>query len=150
MNAFASPIEAPAELVVLAYADEVVETHGFGPEDPYIENAVLPVIGPSATLMWKRLARLVIAAGDGSVSVDIADLFACLGLGVHRTKTSAGARTLARMISFGLAYPTGRSGQVLAVRRAVAPWDRRRADRLPASAHRYHDDNAHRPWEARP
>ncbi len=146
MRPYASPVEVPAELIVVAYPDEVVEAHGFGPDDPYIDECVVAIIGPSATLMWRRLARLVIAAGDESVSVDIPDLFACLGLSEHLGKNSAGARTVARIISFGLAYPAGRSGQVLAVRRALVPWGGRQAERLPASARRYHEANARRAW----
>lgn len=139
MNTASHPNELPAELTVIAYPDPTVEAHGFGPDHPYIEYAILPITGPSTTLMWKRLARLVIAAEDQPVTVEVADLFACLGLGEGRAKNSPGARTVARMINFGLADATGRSGQIVAVRRALAPWSASRAGRLPKGARRYHD-----------
>lgn len=139
MNAF-QPAEVPTDLTVVAYPDATVEAHGFGPEHPYIEQGgILPLVGPSATLMWKRLARQILDAGGNPVTVDTADLMACLGLGASRAKNSPAARTVARIVAFDLARRAGRDGDILAVRTALAPVTESRLHRLPLSARRDHD-----------
>jgi hypothetical protein len=138
MNAF-QPAVLPAALTVIAYPDATVEAHGYGPDHPYIEGAIVSVVGPSATLLWKRLARQVVDAAGGPVTVDTIDLLACVGLGQGLAKNSIGARTVARMAAFDMARRAGRDGNLLAVRTALAPLNAARASRLPASARRYHD-----------
>jgi hypothetical protein len=138
MTAF-QPAIPPAELTVIAYPDTTVEALGYGPDHPYIEGAIASVVGPSATLLWKRLARLVIKAAGVPVTVDTIDLLACVGLGPGLAKNSIGARTVARMAAFDMARRAGRDGNLLAVRTALAPLNAARASRLPASARREHD-----------
>ena len=96
-------------------------------------------MGPSATLLWKRLARQVVDAAGVPITVDTIDLLACVGLGSGLAKNSVGARTVARMAAFDMARRPGRDGNLLAVRTALAPLNAARASRLPASARRYHD-----------
>jgi hypothetical protein len=139
------PVQLPAELTVVAYPDAVVEAHGFGPDHPYIEAAVVPVVGPSATLMWKRLGRLVIESAPRPVTLDTADLLACLGLSTGLARNGTGARTVARMVCFDLARRAGRDGTILAVRQALAAHNEIRARRLPGTARRYHDQITRRP-----
>jgi hypothetical protein len=138
MTAF-QPAALPAELTVIAYPDVTVEALGYGPDHPYIEGAILPIVGPSATLLWKRLARHVLDAAGSPVTFDTVDLVTCVGLGPGLAKNSVGARTVARMAAFDMARQAGRDGNLLAVRTALAPLNAARAGRLPASARRYHD-----------
>jgi hypothetical protein len=138
MTAF-QPAVLPAALTVIAYPDATVETLGYSPDHPYIEGAIVAVVGPSATLLWKRLARHVVDAAGVPVTVDTIDLLACVGLGPGLAKNSIGARTVARMAAFDMARRAGRDGNLLAVRTALAPLNAARASRLPASARRYHD-----------
>ncbi len=137
------PAQLPTEITVIAYPDRIVEALGFGPDHPYIEACILPVVGPSTTLLWRRLARTVLSAGDTPVTVDVADLIACLGLGDGLAKNSPGARSIARMVNFDLARQAGRNNTLLAIRTALAPHGDHRAQRLPASARTYHDHTTH-------
>jgi hypothetical protein len=138
MTAF-QPAALPAALTVIAYPDATVEAHGYGPDHPYIEGAIVSVVGPSATLLWKRLACHVVDAAGVPVTFDTIDLLACVGLGPGLAKNSIGARTVARMAAFDMARRAGRDGDLLAVRTALAPLNAARAGRLPTSARRYHD-----------
>lgn len=129
------PTPLPAELTLVHLADPRVESCGFGPDHPYIDLAVIPVVGPSGTLMWRRMAKMVAAAGD-PVRVDTAELLRCLGLSASLAKNSPGGRTIHRLARFGLVR---RCGPRLAARSALAPWGERRAARLPGLVKAYHD-----------
>lgn len=100
--------------------------------------ALLARLGPSAVLLWKRLARLVADSAE-PVEIDLVDTLACVGLGTGLARNGVGARTVGRMIAFDLARRAGRDGAVLAVRTAVAPLTAIQADRLPAGARAVHD-----------
>lgn len=138
MNAH-QPAPLPHQITVIAYPDSLVEAHGYGPDHPYILECILPVIGPSTTLLWMRLAQAVLDASTNPVVFDVADLVACLGLGDGLAKNSPAARTVARMVGYDLARQAGRYGTLLAVRTALAAHPEHRARRLPATARRYHD-----------
>lgn len=137
-----APMALPDELAVVAYEDPLIERLGHGPDSPYIENCWLPITGPSATWMWKRLARLATDAPTSPVMVDTTDLILSVGLGESLARNSIGARTVTRMTAFGLAERAGRDGGVLAVRRALPRLTERQAQRLPLSARLYHEQSA--------
>lgn len=132
----------PVELAVIAYEDPLIERLGHGPDSPYVENCWLPITGPSATWMWRRLARLATEAQGSSVMVDTTDLMLSVGLGESLARNSMGARTVTRLTAFGLAERAGRDGGVLAVRRALPRLSERQAQRLPLSARLYHEQSA--------
>ena len=135
---YPQPAELDGELTVIRYPDEYTEAHGYSPDHPYPEIAWLPLIGPSTLLLWKRLARAVIHAGDNPVTFPTGELLAGVGLGTGLTRNAPGARTIARMVAFDLAHQAGRHGQLLAVRTALYPLPRHRLDRLPQPARDYH------------
>ncbi len=127
-----------ATLTVVPLRDPAVEEIGYHPRSEYVELFWLPVIGPSATLLLRRLADGM-DAGGGRFEVAPAELAASLGLG---SGSGAGlARAVGRCVRFGLARPAG--GAALAVRRLVAPLPRRQLMRLPLSL-----QARHRAWEA--
>jgi hypothetical protein len=130
-----APTPLPAELTLVRLADPLVESLGLGPDDPYVDLAVLPVVGPSGTIMWRRMAKMV-AAGQCPLRVDTAELLRCLGLSASLARNSPGGRTIYRIDRFGLVR---RFGSRLAVRTALAPWSERRAGGLPAPVKAYHD-----------
>jgi len=142
MRSIPVPVALPAELAVVAYDDPLIERLGHGPDSPYIEQCWLPITGPSATWMWRRLARLATEAQTSPVVVDTTDLMLSVGLGESLARNSIGARTVTRMTAFDLAQRAGRDGGVLAVRRALPRLSERQAQRLPLSARLYHEQSA--------
>lgn len=85
---------------------DVVEEVAFSPDSEYVEWYWLPVLGPSATLMYRRLHHCLAEMG-GEADVDLLTLAAMLGLGAHFTKNSPVIRSLERLVSFRMARPTG-------------------------------------------
>jgi hypothetical protein len=142
MRSIPVPTALPAELAVVAYEDALIERLGHGPDSPYIEQCWLAITGPSATWMWRRLARLATEAQTSPVVVDTTDLMLSVGLGESLARNSIGARTVTRMTAFDLAQRAGRDGGVLAVRRALPRLSERQAQRLPLSARLYHEQSA--------
>jgi len=94
----------------------------------------LGALGPSTTLCWERLAR-VATVRDNAV-IDTADLAVSLGLGGGLGRNAPISRTLGRMVSFGTA---ARSGDTLAVRRALPDVPARMTGRLSHTARMAHE-----------
>src|SRR5579875_3837992 len=130
-----SALETPPTLTVVAWPDPMLEAHGHRPGSPYVEAVWLGVLCPSTTLCWQRLARL--ATARPATPIDAADLAVSLGLGDGLGKNSAISRTLERMVVFGVAL---RSGDTLAVRRALPE---RMTRRLSHTARLAHQHRAH-------
>ncbi len=107
------PIDLPSRLVIVTYPDPAVEQHGFGPDSEYLE-CWLGIVGPSVAWMWKKLSRLATEHEPDAVTIETTDLLLSIGLGEGLRRNNPGARTVARMISFGLAKRGGRDGSVLA------------------------------------
>lgn len=141
MHPYPTPVEIPAQLTVIAYPDPVVDDLGYGPESTYIEFCWLPVIGPSAAWMWRRLARTANDTGPTPRQVDAVDLLVGLGLGEGLGRHSVGARTIGRLVAFDFARRAGRGGELLAVRRAVGRLPEHRARRLPLTARLFHENS---------
>ena len=128
-------------LVVRALVDPVVEAHGFAATSRYVETVWLGVLGPTATWTYRRLGSLAEVRPDGA-TVDLVDLAQSLGLGEGLGKNSLLMRALARLVNFDVARW---EGDVLAVRRRLAPLPERQVSRLSASAARAHVQLTGRP-----
>ena len=128
-------------LVVRALVDPVVEAHGFAPTSPYVEHCARGIWGPTATWTYRLLGRLAEVHPEGA-RVDLVDLARSLGLGEGLGKNSLMMRALDRLVAFGVARW---EGDVLAVRRRVAPLPERQVARLSASAARAHAHLTRRP-----
>ena len=115
-----------------------------GPDDPYVEDVWLPVLGPASYLVWRHLARL--ATRSSRTTVSIAGLAASTGLGrpqAHQSPINRALRRLARfdlvhvdaehvMVRAALPFVTGR--QLARVDPAIQAIHRRHRDAIPRSA----------------
>lgn len=114
-------------LVVDVLADPLVERVGYPVRHPYIEIYWLPILGPSATWMLRRLALYALA--DRRIPLPLHELGRELGLSSGTQRNSPVVRTLVRLVNFAAARP---DGDVLLVRRALAPLSQAQLRRLPA------------------
>lgn len=129
----ADAVVFPAEVVVVP---RLVVPCGptFLATDPYVETVWLPIIGPSATWMLRRLAAWCEFWPDGTLVV-LAELSEALGLTWSASPGSKVQHTLHRLIRFGLADWSG----VLAVATSLPPVSDRQLDRLSPGLIRTHD-----------
>jgi hypothetical protein len=127
------------ELAIVSFPDPVIEQLGHGPDSPYIEECWLGITGPSATLIWRRIARVALKTGPTPLIIDTADLLRSVGLGDNLSHSGLGARAIARVSQFDLARQAGRDGALLAVRTALPNLCDRQVCRLPLSARLYHE-----------
>ncbi len=128
-----------SSLRVSALADPVLDALGHDPRSGYVERYWLPVLGPSATLLLRRLAQELELEPDG-FELDPARCALELGLGTRGGRHSPFWRTVDRTARFGM---TRRNGELLAVRRRLPPLTARQVDRLPE-----HLRDAHQSWSA--
>jgi len=122
--------------MVQPWIDALVEAHGFGPRSMYVEVCWLPVLGPTATWLYRRLGSWV-EYHEGGLSVDLTDLSVSLGLGEGLGRHSLLAKAFGRLAHFEAARW---QGDHLAVRRALAPLPARRAAQLSYTAFRLHQE----------
>lgn len=122
-------------LEVMAWDDPLVEQFGHAPRSAYVEAYWLPLIGPASTWAMRRLTAWLDGAPAG-YQVSIVELGRELGLGAGVGRNSPVVRTLARLVSFGLAAPLG---DALAVRRMLAPLTCRQVRSLPEPLAIQHD-----------
>jgi hypothetical protein len=122
-------------LIVLPWPDPVVEAVGHDPRSPYVEHFWLGVLGPSTTLLLRRLAARFDTDPDG-FELDLSETAGALGLSATSGRHSPFARTLQRCVQFGLAQPHSRG---LSVRRKIPPLSQRQLGRLPAGVREMHD-----------
>jgi hypothetical protein len=121
-------LPTPERMQVIALHNPAVEANGHRPGSPYVEHVYVSSLGPSATWLWQRLAR--VASASPSIIIDMADLAASLGLGVNLGPHSAMSRTVNRLVLFDGAR---RAGSTLAVRVALPDMPPNRLARLPVS-----------------
>ena len=116
-----------------------MEPIGIDPRSSYAEHFWLPVLGPSATCLLRRLVGGLESSPDG-YALSMADTAAALGLGSATGRGSAIRRTIGRCVRFDVARYGG--GGTLAVRRLVTPLPRHHLLRLPVAL-----QEQHRSWE---
>lgn len=133
-DAWSVATEWPATLDVVPWVDEVVEAHGFGPMSGYIEQCWLPVLGPTATWLYRKLGAYVLTSDR--TEIDTASLLASVGVTAAVSRNAPGTRALNRLIAFGVAELAAPSS--LRVRRALAPLTQRRLSRLPETVRSEH------------
>ena len=108
----------PFELRVTSWDDKAVEDRGYPANSGFIELFWLPVLGPSATFLFRRLNSLLDVFPDG-MTLEMNGLGRELGLGTSESRHAPLPRAISRLVRFGLAKRSA-SGQ-LAVRRAAGP-----------------------------
>lgn len=114
----------------MAWDDPVVECSGFDALSPYVELFWLPVLGPSATLLLRRLAAGLRARPDG-YDLQLDEAARALGLGGVGGRRSPFRRAILRCTRYGVARHLG--DDRLAVRRRLTPLPERHVRRLPGS-----------------
>ncbi|HVX20197.1 MAG TPA: hypothetical protein VHB02_02500 [Acidimicrobiales bacterium] len=129
------PPDRTARVNVVPWDDPVVEAAGFDPRSTYVERFWLPLLGPSAAWLLRRIADGFDAHPDG-FELDLDDTARSLGLGGLGSRHSPFRRAILRCARYGLARHAGTG--VLAARRAVTPIPQRHVARLPASLQEQH------------
>jgi hypothetical protein len=144
-----SGLMSSAELQVRPWADPVVDAKGHRADSPYVELFWLPILGPSATLLMRRLGLYLDMRPTG-LSIDLFDLSAQLGLGRPESRHAALPRAIDRCVRFTMARRTGPNH--LAVRRMLGPLPAQRVARLsPAlqSIHSHFAEYPGRSWSSK-
>jgi hypothetical protein len=108
----------PLLMHVTVWRDQSVEERGYEASSLFVELFWLPVLGPSAIVLFRRLNLLLKSRPEGIV-LEMDVLARELGLGTATTKHSPLRRAISRLVRFGLAERSA-SGQI-AVRRAAGP-----------------------------
>ena len=140
-----SPHTTDTPLRVIAWDDPVVDTRGFSVSDPYIEMFWLPVLGPTATWLYRRMASGVL--GDSAeFTVSMSDLARSIGVSYTTGRHNPFTRALDRCIMFGVAHNVAvLPVRTLAVRRALPMLPQRHLARLPHELQIAHSDWMHVP-----
>ncbi len=129
--------ELPAELQLRPWEDPPIERLGFGPRSMYVEVCWLPVMGPTATWLYRRLGSWAEYNAEGT-TIDITDLSLSLGLGEGRERRSKLARALGRLVTFEAVRWVG--ANELQVRRALPPLPARHVRQLSRTSTRLHEE----------
>lgn len=133
-----APVPAP-RLLVTPWPDPVLDTLGHDPRSSYVETFWLSILGPSALVLLRRLAAALEQEPTG-FQLDPVAWSAELGLGNKGGPQAPFWRSLDRVCRFGTAE---RNGELLAVRRRLAPLTHGQVKRLPA-----HLQPVHQRWQA--
>lgn len=127
-------------LRVVAWVDPVVDNAGHPVHDPYIEMFWLPVLGPTATWLHRRLVS-GLSGGIDSFEVDMADLARSIGVMHTAGRHNPFARALQRCIMFGAAQQVAvQPVLTVAVRRSLPTLPHRHLARLPEQLRTAHHD----------
>lgn len=126
-----------SHLTVVQWRDPLVESCGYEMRGVYVERFWLPVLGPTCTLLLRRVADMFDAHPDG-FTVDMHDLGAQLGVAFNDSAHNALSRAFLRCEMFGFSQRhTNRrdagSHDSVAIRRVAPPLAQRHIKRLPAS-----------------
>jgi hypothetical protein len=108
----------PSQLHLTSWDDKAIEKRGYPADSGFTELFWLPVLGPSATFLFRRLNWLLETFPEG-VTVEMDELGRELGLGTCESRHAPLPRAISRLVRFGLARRSA-PGK-LAVRRAAGP-----------------------------
>ena len=130
-------------LVVVPWHDPVVDTNGHCVLSRYVEHFWLPVLGPSA--LW-ILRRIVIGFEEfpGGFEIDVPYMASAVGLSFNAGANSSFTRSLQRCTMFGVAHQIALLPHLtVAVRTTLPPVSQRHLARLPETL-----QVAHQQWSA--
>ncbi|MEY2966302.1 MAG: hypothetical protein RLY50_352 [Actinomycetota bacterium] len=130
-------------LPVVPWHDPVVDLNGEATTGDYVEWFWLPVLGPTATWLLRRLSAHVAGAdeGDSPAVVDLAELARSIGVTWHQGHEGPFSRALTRCVMFGACAPiAGAEPLILAVRLAMPHLPARHVGRLPLSLRASHTE----------
>lgn len=130
-------VDIATGLHVVPWRDPIVERIGFDACGDYVELFWLPILGPTATWMLRRLAVIVVLHPEGC-GLDSGAMSRSFGLGSDTRPKSSFTKSLERLVIFGLA----RVDQgCLGIRTVVPPVTFKNLARLPE-----HLQSAHALW----
>lgn len=132
------PDIASPTIPIVAWEDPVIDSLGFDPRSPYVENFWLGILGPSTTLLLRRIAAGLERHPEG-FDLSLTETAAALGLGGRGGRNAPVMRSLARCCQFGAAVFYGNDR--LAVRRRLPPLTQAQVGRLSPELR-----DAHRDW----
>lgn len=127
-------------LEVTPWHDQVIEARGHPIGDPYIEMFWLPVLGPTATWLLRRLATGLEHDPLGyTVSMD--DLARSIGVACTTGRHNPFTRALQRCIMFGVSYQVPSAlHNAIAVRTVLPCVSQRHLSRLPEQLQNLHQE----------
>jgi hypothetical protein len=137
-----SPIHTPhnVTLRVVPWEDPVVESRGFAVNDPYIEMFWLPVLGPTATWLYRRLVSGVLHSPSG-YTINMHELARTIGVAYTQGRHNPFVRALQRCVMFGVAeHIAVQPIRTLAVRKSLPSLPQRHLGRLPNQLQIAHHD----------
>jgi hypothetical protein len=127
-------MDVPETLVVLPWVDPVVDPIGHDPRSRYVELFWLGVLGPTATLLLRRLADGLQSYPEG-FELDVPDLARGLGIKLQGQRRAAFMNALERTVLFGMAQHHSHG---LLVRRRIPPLSHRQVMQLPGDLRAAH------------
>jgi hypothetical protein len=92
-----TPEALPEELLVSAIESPFHEEHGFNWSSMYVLDCWTPVLGPAASLLYRRLARDMPNRFEPPLALDTLDVSRSLGLGEGTGASSRLAKALWRL-----------------------------------------------------
>lgn len=138
-----STIVETSEIQVVAWKDALVDSSGFAVNDPYVEMFWLPILGPTATWLVRRLAAGLEHQPDG-YTVDMQDLARGIGVAYTTGRHNPFARALHRCVMFGVAQQLAVLPQrTFSVRTHIPALSQRHIARLPEALRIAHHDWLH-------
>lgn len=93
------PAPVSGSLHVRAWPDAYLAEHGHDVRSSYVELFWLPILGPTATMLLRRLAIGLEWSPQGYL-LPVADTARCLGLGAPTTRQSPFVRALHRCVLY--------------------------------------------------
>src|SRR5438309_1522017 len=117
-----SRIAGRETLPIRPWPDAVIDALGHDPRSSYVEKFWLGILGPSTTLLLRRLAAGLEASPAG-FDLSLADAARALGIGGFNGKGSPFVRALTRCCQFDVAHL--QHDGAFAVRRKPPPPNRR-------------------------
>lgn len=132
-----APKHHDASVSVVPWRDTTVESLGFPVRSDYVEWFWLPVLGPSATWLLRRIDLGFDEFPDG-YTLDSRATAQALGIAARNDAGTIFGRAIERLQSFGVAHG---NSDALAVRRVLPPVAQRHLNRMPTNLR-----DAHPQW----
>lgn len=111
------------------WADPVVDPHGQDPNADFSRLAWLPIIGPTAWLVWGTVSAQL--RHEAEVTWQLEELATAHGVGTGISRTAPIRRTLTRLEMFHITGALEAEHLTHALRLTAPPLRRRQLDRLP-------------------
>lgn len=111
-----------------ALKDPIIDTLGYDPNDEYCERFWLPILGPTAFLLLKRIIIALELSPEG-FHLNIGESSQALGLGLRIGKNSPVMKSLNRYCVLGLGKHNGGASYV--IRRSLPPLSNRQIRMFP-------------------